>query len=70
MERLRGLSCRAGDLGRAGPRRLRTGQDHAVAKTYDAAYVALATRVDCALLTLDSRLAGRVSELVVMARPS
>lgn len=40
------------------------------AKTYDAEYVALARSHQCRLLTLDSRLARRVSEFVEVVGPA
>ena len=39
------------------------------ARTYDAEYLALATRLDCPLLTLDARLARTASRLVRVVSP-
>jgi predicted nucleic acid-binding protein len=40
------------------------------AKTYDAEYVALAVRLDCALLTTDERLARGARDVVRLLRPT
>ena len=40
------------------------------AKTYDAAYVALAAALDCPLVTLDARLKRRASAVMTVIGPT